>query len=172
MAFVNKEVRDLLDVKIFVDTDSDIRLCRRLSRDISERGRDLRGVLKQYDKFVKPAFDSYIEPSKLYADIIVPRGEVPYRFCFSAFLVSLDKLNLKFQLLRVDERSEDTNIGCEDFLFHQESMSVVNSHISLDGIVCLHFFPERVSKIIHAQIRFFHPLQFCLPNFSKGPPSV
>ena len=74
MAFVNKEVRDLLDVKIFVDTDSDIRLCRRLSRDISERGRDLRGVLKQYDTFVKPAFDSYIEPTKQYADIIVPRG--------------------------------------------------------------------------------------------------
>jgi len=74
LSFVNKEVRDLLDVKIFVDTDSDIRLCRRLSRDISERGRDLRGVLKQYGTFVKPAFDSYIEPTKLYADIIVPRG--------------------------------------------------------------------------------------------------
>lgn len=53
----------LLDMKVFVDTDSDERLVRRLQRDISERGRDLDGVLKQYFKFVKPAFDYYIAPS-------------------------------------------------------------------------------------------------------------
>ena len=59
---------------MFVDTDSDIRLARRLKRDISERGRDLEGVLKQYNKFVKPSFEHYIEPTMTYADIIVPRG--------------------------------------------------------------------------------------------------
>ena len=64
-----------MDMKIFVETDSDIRLARRLTRDIAERGRDLEGVLKQYNKFVKPAFEHYIEPSMSNADIIVPRGE-------------------------------------------------------------------------------------------------
>lgn len=65
----------LLDMKIFVDTDSDIRLVRRLRRDITERGRDIEGVIKQYNKFVKPAFDQYIEPAMRLADIVVPRGE-------------------------------------------------------------------------------------------------
>lgn len=65
----------LLDMKIFVDTDSDIRLVRRLRRDISERGRDIEGVIKQYNKFVKPAFDQYIQPTMRLADIVVPRGE-------------------------------------------------------------------------------------------------
>ncbi|KAM9445630.1 uridine-cytidine kinase-like 1 isoform 6-T6 [Clarias gariepinus] len=64
----------LLDMKIFVDTDSDIRLVRRLRRDISERGRDIEGVIKQYNKFVKPAFEQYIEPTMRLADIVVPRG--------------------------------------------------------------------------------------------------
>lgn len=62
-------------MKIFVETDSDIRLARRLRRDIAERGRELEGVLKQYNKFVKPAFDYYIEPTMSHADIIVPRGK-------------------------------------------------------------------------------------------------
>jgi len=58
-----------------VDTDSDIRLVRRLQRDIMERGRDIVGVIKQYNKFVKPAFEQYIEPTVQVADIVVPRGE-------------------------------------------------------------------------------------------------
>lgn len=62
-------------MKVFVDTDSDIRLVRRLQRDIMERGRDIVGVIKQYNKFVKPAFEQYIEPTVQVADIVVPRGE-------------------------------------------------------------------------------------------------
>lgn len=65
----------LLDMKVFVDTDSDIRLVRRLKRDISDRGRDINGVIKQYNKFVKPSFEQYIEPTVQVADIVVPRGE-------------------------------------------------------------------------------------------------
>lgn len=68
-------VFQLLDMKVFVDTDSDIRLVRRLQRDIMERGRDVAGVIKQYNKFVKPAFEQYIEPTVQVADIVVPRGE-------------------------------------------------------------------------------------------------
>ncbi|XP_070104096.1 uridine-cytidine kinase-like 1 isoform X2 [Equus przewalskii] len=74
MAFADKTLLELLDMKIFVDTDSDIRLVRRLRRDISERGRDIEGVIKQYNKFVKPAFDQYIQPTMRVADIVVPRG--------------------------------------------------------------------------------------------------
>ncbi|XP_034978297.1 uridine-cytidine kinase-like 1 isoform X1 [Zootoca vivipara] len=74
MAFADKELLKLLDMKIFVDTDSDIRLVRRLRRDIGERGRDIEGVIKQYNKFVKPAFDQYIQPTMRLADIVVPRG--------------------------------------------------------------------------------------------------
>ncbi|XP_006922051.1 uridine-cytidine kinase-like 1 isoform X2 [Pteropus alecto] len=74
MAFADKTLLELLDMKIFVDTDSDIRLVRRLRRDISERGRDIAGVIKQYNKFVKPAFEQYIQPTMRLADIVVPRG--------------------------------------------------------------------------------------------------
>lgn len=74
LAFANKELLKLLDMKVFVDTDSDIRLVRRLKRDISQRGRDISGIIKQYNKFVKPAFEQYIEPTVQLADIVVPRG--------------------------------------------------------------------------------------------------
>uniref|UniRef100_A0A7N6AW41 Uridine-cytidine kinase n=1 Tax=Anabas testudineus TaxID=64144 RepID=A0A7N6AW41_ANATE len=74
MSFADKELLKLLDMKLFVDTDSDIRLVRRLRRDISERGREIEGVIKQYNKFVKPAFEQYIEPTMRLADIVVPRG--------------------------------------------------------------------------------------------------
>jgi len=75
LAFAKKEIIDLIDVKIFVDTDADIRLSRRLKRDIGERGRSIDSVLCQYNKFVKPAFDYYIAPTMTFADIIVPRGK-------------------------------------------------------------------------------------------------
>lgn len=64
----------MMDMKVYIETDSDIRLARRLRRDIMDRGRDLEGVLKQYEKFVKPAFDYYIAPTVVHADLIVPRG--------------------------------------------------------------------------------------------------
>ncbi|KAK9503019.1 hypothetical protein O3M35_011675 [Rhynocoris fuscipes] len=74
LAFYHPEVLKMLDMKLFVDTDADVRLARRLRRDILERGRDLDGVLKQYCNMVKPAFLHYIAPSMVHADIIVPRG--------------------------------------------------------------------------------------------------
>lgn len=64
----------MMDMKVFIDTDPDERLARRLRRDITERGRDLEGVIKQYNTFVKPAFEYYIAPSVKDADLIVPRG--------------------------------------------------------------------------------------------------
>lgn len=74
LSFYNQTIVDMMDLKIFVDTDADTRLARRLERDILERGRDFEGVLKQYNTFVKPAFDSFIAPTMRFADIIIPRG--------------------------------------------------------------------------------------------------
>ena len=74
LIFENKELRDLMDIRIFVDTDADVRLCRRILRDVSERGRSLESVLTQYQTTVKPMHEMYVEPSKKYANIIVPEG--------------------------------------------------------------------------------------------------
>lgn len=67
-------LRELLDIKIFVDTDPDIRVIRRISRDIKDRGRTLDSVINQYMETVRPAHLQFIEPSKTYADIIIPEG--------------------------------------------------------------------------------------------------
>ena len=74
LIFENKELRDLMDIRIFVDTDSDVRLCRRILRDVRERGRTLESVVTQYLDTVKPMHEMYVEPSKKYANIIVPEG--------------------------------------------------------------------------------------------------
>ncbi|TXG68028.1 hypothetical protein EZV62_009303 [Acer yangbiense] len=74
LIFHDPRVRELMNMKIFVDTDADVRLARRIRRDTVEKGRDIGTVLDQYSKFVKPAFDDFILPTKKYADIIIPRG--------------------------------------------------------------------------------------------------
>jgi len=74
LAFHDEKIRSVLDMKIFVETDSDVRLARRLKRDITQRGRDIKGVMTQYENHVKPAYDRYIAPTMQHADIIVPRG--------------------------------------------------------------------------------------------------
>ena len=74
MIFENPYLRDLMDIKIFVDTDADERLIRRITRDVSERGRTLESVINQYIETVKPMHEQFVEPYKKYADIIIPRG--------------------------------------------------------------------------------------------------
>ena len=74
LIFENKDLRDLMDIKIFVDTDADVRLCRRIKRDVNKRGRTLESVLLQYQQTVKPMHEKYVEPSKRFADIVVPEG--------------------------------------------------------------------------------------------------
>ena len=74
LIFENQPLRDLMDIRIFVDTDADIRLCRRIKRDVNKRGRSLESVLQQYQETVKPMHEMYVEPSKKYANIIVPEG--------------------------------------------------------------------------------------------------
>ena len=74
LIFENKPLRDLMDIRIFVDTDADVRLCRRIKRDVNKRGRSLESVLQQYQETVKPMHERYVEPSKKFANIVVPEG--------------------------------------------------------------------------------------------------
>ncbi|MDZ7682214.1 MAG: uridine kinase [Fodinibius sp.] len=74
LVFTEKELRELMNIKLYVDTDDDIRLLRRIQRDIVERDRKLENVLSQYEKHVRPMHLEFVEPTKRYADIIIPRG--------------------------------------------------------------------------------------------------
>ena len=74
LIFADEALRDLMDVRIFVDTDADVRLCRRIKRDVNKRGRTLESVLTQYQTTVKPMHEKYVEPSKRFANIVVPEG--------------------------------------------------------------------------------------------------
>lgn len=74
LVFVDAALRELMDIKVFVDTDADTRLIRRLRRDIAERGRTLDSVIEQYESTVRPMHLEFVEPSKRYADIILPQG--------------------------------------------------------------------------------------------------
>ena len=74
LIFENEDLRNLMDIKVFVDADADIRICRRIKRDVNKRGRSLESVIMQYQETVKPMHEKYVEPSKKYADIVVPEG--------------------------------------------------------------------------------------------------
>ena len=74
LIFADEQLRELMDIRIFVDTDADIRLCRRIKRDVNKRGRTLESVLMQYQQTVKPMHEKYVEPSKRFANLVVPEG--------------------------------------------------------------------------------------------------
>ena len=74
LIFVDAALRELMDIKIFVDTDDDLRFIRRLQRDVNERGRTVESVIKQYLETVRPMHEQFVEPSKRYADVIIPEG--------------------------------------------------------------------------------------------------
>lgn len=77
----DKDLRDVLDLKVFVQCDSDLMLARRLNRDLVERGRDPAGVLDQYLRYVKPSFDNHIQPTSRYADILIQVGAIGSMSC-------------------------------------------------------------------------------------------
>ena len=94
LIFENKELRDLCDIKVYIDTDADVRIIRRILKDVNERGRTLDNIVQQYLTTVKPMHDEFVEPSKRYADIIVPEGG------FNK--VALDMLNERIHALLRD----------------------------------------------------------------------
>jgi uridine kinase len=74
LIFENKDLREMMDLKVFVQTDDDIRFIRRLERDIKQRGRTMEQVIEQYKTSVKPMYEMFVEPAKKYADVIIPEG--------------------------------------------------------------------------------------------------
>lgn len=90
----DERLRDLMDIKLFVDTDDDIRIIRRIKRDMVERGRSLDSIIEQYTTVVKPMYHQFIEPSKRYADIIVPEGV--------SNVVAIDLITTKIASILVD----------------------------------------------------------------------
>jgi uridine kinase len=87
----NPQLRELMDIKVYVDTDADLRFIRRLKRDIRERGRSMDSVIEQYENSVRPMHLQFVEPSKRYADLIIPEGGYN--------LVAIDLLRTKIEAL-------------------------------------------------------------------------
>ncbi len=87
----DERLRDIMDIKLFVDTDADLRIIRRLMRDIKERGRSIDSVIEQYTSVVRPMHNQFIEPTKRYADIIIPEGGHNY--------VAIDVIGTKIQTI-------------------------------------------------------------------------
>uniref|UniRef100_G1KFQ2 uridine/cytidine kinase n=1 Tax=Anolis carolinensis TaxID=28377 RepID=G1KFQ2_ANOCA len=150
MAFSDKELLKLLDMKIFVDTDSDIRLVRRLRRDITERGRDIEGVIKQYNKFVKPAFDQYIQPTMRLADIVVPRG--------SGNTVAIDLI-----VQHVHSQLEEVRAT---FAMHENyAFGVGDKETSRDEFI---FYSKRLMRLLIEHALSFLPFQSCTVQTPQG----
>ncbi|MDR1606200.1 MAG: uridine kinase [Streptococcaceae bacterium] len=94
----DQELRDMMDIKIFVDTDDDVRIIRRIKRDMAERGRSLESIITQYLTAVKPMYHEFIEPTKRYADLIIPEG--------ISNLVGLDLINTKIAAVLGDKKAQ------------------------------------------------------------------
>jgi uridine kinase len=102
LLFVEPQLRDLMDIRIFMETALDICLIRRLKRDIKERGRSLDSVLKQYDETVRPMYLQFIDPSKRYADLIVPRG--------GGNRIAIDMIKAKMRELLTSLKENDASV--------------------------------------------------------------
>ncbi|KAJ0988875.1 hypothetical protein J5N97_007231 [Dioscorea zingiberensis] len=137
LVFHDSRVRSMMDMKIFVDTDADVRLARRIRRDTVERGRDVNSVLEQYAKFVKPAFDDFVLPSKKYADVIIPRGgdnHVAIDLIVQHIRTKLGQHDLckiypnvfviqsTFQIRGMHTLIRDRNITTPDFVFYSDRL--------------------------------------------------
>ncbi|XP_048666543.1 uridine-cytidine kinase-like 1 isoform X8 [Marmota marmota marmota] len=174
MAFADKTLLELLDMRIFVDTDSDIRLVRRLRRDISERGRDIEGVIKQYHKFVKPAFDQYIQPTMRLADIVVPRG--------SGNTVAIDLIvqhvhsQLEERELRWDMAALASAHQCHPL---PQTLSVLKSTPQVRGMHTIIrdretsrdefiFYSKRLMRLLIEHALSFLPFQDCVVQTPQG----
>nr|XP_036862473.1 uridine-cytidine kinase-like 1 isoform X5 [Manis javanica] len=174
MAFADQTLLELLDMKIFVDTDSDIRLVRRLRRDISERGRDIEGVIKQYNKFVKPAFDQYIQPTMRVADIVVPWG--------SGNTVAIDLIvqhmhsQLEERKLRWDMAALASAHQCHPL---PRTLSVLKSTPQVRGMHTIIrdketsrdefiFYSKRLMRLLIEHALSFLPFQDCVVQTPQG----
>ena len=133
-----EEIRSMLNMKIYVDTDDDVRLARRITRDTAERGRDGEGVIQQYFRFVKPAFDQFVAPSRRYADLIIPwqRGDNVVaidlitehirtklqQHDLRRIYTNLEVLPSNFQIRGMHTIIRDHNTPAPDFIFYADRL--------------------------------------------------
>ena len=146
-----KRMRDLMDIKLFFDLDSDIRFFRRIIRDISDRSREIDTVIERYFRFVKPAFDRYILPTRKYADFVIPQdnlSSLPIEIVSQNIIVNI--LHSKKEVFEKRKRKESIYIIEEDFLSRKyfydpkiEELSLVNSEEDI----------KKFNKIIHYVIK-------------------
>jgi uridine kinase len=152
----DQRIVDLMDLKIFVDTDDDIRLARRLKRDIAERGREMKGVLRQYTKFVKPSFDQWIRPTMRNADVIIPRG--------ADNLVAIEVLSkhiarqlydrgftIRSKLARMNQLASSREVPTAVEVMPQTSQLILIHSMLRDKDACqddVIFYTERLSRLV------------------------
>lgn len=108
LVLANRSLRDLFDIKIFVDTPADLRFIRRLKRDIAERGRSTESVIDQYIHTVRPMHQAFVEPSKIYADIIIPQGG------YNTVAIDLMSDKIRSVITRIGYRKTDWQIPTFD----------------------------------------------------------
>jgi uridine kinase len=131
LAFHDKRMRDLMDLKLFIDLDDDIRLSRRIYRDIISRGRKMETVIERYHKFVKPAYNTFIKPTKKYADIIIPRG--------GSNTIAIDLINyhLKYNMIKMFPEKIDYIIDklekCKNNIEENEKLNYDNKKGGLNN---------------------------------------
>ena len=151
LAFYDKRMRDLMDIKLFFDLDSDIRFARRIMRDISDRSRQINTVVERYFRFVKPAFDRYILPTKKFADFVIPQdnlSSLPVEIVSQNIIVNV--LHSRREVFEKVRRRESIHIIEEDFLSRKyfydpklKELSVVSSEKDI----------KKFNKIIHYIIK-------------------
>ena len=150
-ALHEKRMRDIMDIKLFFDLDSDIRLARRIARDISDRSRQIDTVIERYFRFVKPAFDLYILPTKKYADFVIPQdnlSSLPIEIISQNIIANV--LHSKKEVVEKRRRRESICLIQEDYLSRKyfndpkiEELSVASNEKDI----------EKFNKIIHYIIK-------------------
>ena len=154
--FYDSRIRNLMDLKIFIDTDSDIRLSRIIYRDISERGRDLLTSIERYHKFVKPGYEEFVAPTRKYADIIIPTGahNMPVNQIITEYL--------KMQLKKIEDNFDTSHLFTSmnevidpKYQFFDKKILVSNDNNQIDFIkqVFLDFLKEEQEKDFIENIR-------------------
>ncbi|WKY03978.1 hypothetical protein Q1695_005174 [Nippostrongylus brasiliensis] len=180
LAFHRPDINAMMDMKVFVDTDGDVRLARRLNRDINERGRDTVSVLDQYFRFVKPAFEAYIAPGMKVADIIVPRGgdnDVAINLIAKQVMTQLVKRGYD-QTVHSQCRHELVNMGQLPEVL-PDSLTIIRETPQVRGLHTfirnkntkrdeLIFYAERLTRILVEETMNFMPYMDVEIELSNG----
>ena len=151
LAFYDKRMRDLMDLKLFIDLDDDIRLSRRIYRDIISRGRKMETVLERYHKFVKTAYNNFIKPTKEYADIIIPRG--------GSNTIAIDLINyhLKYLIGNVEFKNDKGQII-------EKKNDEENKKLVKKNLIKEEFYDKNTIKNLTKKDVFHENNNFCLVN--------